>query len=144
MTRCNGGDDAERAVVPDGKAHAAIVALGRLQPARDVGDRQQRRSTRRSRRGEPAAPLRCGEELRFFVDDAARLFNRVLDNGAAMLFEGGQTTYPFVSSSNAAADGARAVSGVGPARDARAPSSGGRRGIRSRLSRLIDMLPTAA
>ena len=35
------------------------------------------------------------------MDDAARLFNRVLDNGATMLFEGSQTTYPFVSSSNA-------------------------------------------
>ncbi|MBQ5504889.1 MAG: adenylosuccinate synthetase [Aeriscardovia sp.] len=77
------------------------------------------------------------------MDDAARLFDRVLDNGAAMLFEGGQTTYPFVSSSNATADGARVGRGAGPARDARAPSSGGRRGIRSRLSRLVDMLPTA-
>ena len=32
-------------------ARAAIVALGHLQPARGIGERQQRRSARRSRRG---------------------------------------------------------------------------------------------
>ena len=144
MTRCNGGDNAERAAVPDSEAHALrSLPSGIFNPrAASVNGNSAGRPAGAD--GEPAASLCCDEELRPFVDDAARLFNRVLDNGATMLFKGGQTTYPFVSSSNATADGARADSGVGPARDARAPSSGGRRRIRSRLSRLIDMLPTAA
>ena len=70
------------------------------------------------------ALLRCGEELRPFVDDAARLLNRALDDSATVLFEGGQATmldvdhgtYPFVSSSNATAGGACTGSGVGPTR----------------------------
>jgi adenylosuccinate synthase len=64
------------------------------------------------------------ERLRPMVVDTAALLNQALDDGATVLFEGGQATmldvdhgtYPFVTSSNATAGGACTGSGVGPTR----------------------------
>ncbi|MDR1799032.1 MAG: adenylosuccinate synthase, partial [Bifidobacteriaceae bacterium] len=64
------------------------------------------------------------DRLRPMVTDTAALLNKALDDGATVLFEGGQATmldvdhgtYPFVTSSNATAGGACTGSGVGPTR----------------------------
>ncbi|MDR2453488.1 MAG: adenylosuccinate synthase [Bifidobacteriaceae bacterium] len=64
------------------------------------------------------------ERIRPMVADTALVLNRALDQGATVLFEGGQATmldvdhgtYPFVTSSNATAGGACTGSGVGPGR----------------------------
>ncbi|MDR2567638.1 MAG: adenylosuccinate synthase [Bifidobacteriaceae bacterium] len=64
------------------------------------------------------------DRVRPLVADTALLLNNALDQGATVLFEGGQATmldvdhgtYPFVTSSNATAGGACTGSGVGPKR----------------------------
>ncbi|MDR2381353.1 MAG: adenylosuccinate synthase [Bifidobacteriaceae bacterium] len=64
------------------------------------------------------------DRLRPMVADTALELNRALDQGATVLFEGGQATmldvdhgtYPFVTSSNATAGGACTGTGVGPGR----------------------------
>jgi adenylosuccinate synthase len=64
------------------------------------------------------------ERVRPMVTDTSLLLNKALDDGATVLFEGGQATmldvdhgtYPFVTSSNATAGGACTGSGVGPKR----------------------------
>jgi adenylosuccinate synthase len=68
--------------------------------------------------------LAFADRLRPMVADTPLLLNRALDDGATVLFEGGQATmldvdhgtYPFVTSSNATAGGACTGSGVGPRR----------------------------
>ncbi|MDR2114215.1 MAG: adenylosuccinate synthase [Bifidobacteriaceae bacterium] len=69
--------------------------------------------------------LECyAERVKPMVRDTALLLNQALDEGATVLFEGGQATmldvdhgtYPFVTSSNATAGGACTGSGVGPGR----------------------------
>jgi adenylosuccinate synthase len=65
-----------------------------------------------------------GEKLRRYVADTALVLNRGLDEGKAVLLEGGQGTlldvdhgtYPFVTSSSPTAGGACAGSGIGPTR----------------------------
>jgi adenylosuccinate synthase len=64
------------------------------------------------------------DQVRPLVADTALLLNKALDDGATVLFEGGQATmldvdhgtYPFVTSSNATAGGACTGTGVGPKR----------------------------
>jgi adenylosuccinate synthase len=64
------------------------------------------------------------DRIRPMVADTSLLLNRALDQGATVLFEGGQATmldvdhgtYPFVTSSNATAGGACTGTGVGPGR----------------------------
>ncbi|MDR3359768.1 MAG: adenylosuccinate synthase [Bifidobacteriaceae bacterium] len=64
------------------------------------------------------------DRLRPMVADTPLVLNTALDQGATVLFEGGQATmldvdhgtYPFVTSSNATAGGACTGSGVGPGR----------------------------
>jgi adenylosuccinate synthase len=64
------------------------------------------------------------DRLRPLVADTGLLLNRALDAGETVLFEGAQATmldvdhgtYPFVTSSNAAAGGVCTGSGVGPTR----------------------------
>lgn len=65
-----------------------------------------------------------GQELKQYVTDTALLVNNEMDAGKKVLFEGAQGTmldiddgtYPYVTSSNAAAGGAATGSGVGPNR----------------------------
>ncbi|MDR3201991.1 MAG: adenylosuccinate synthase [Bifidobacteriaceae bacterium] len=64
------------------------------------------------------------ERLRPMVADVSLVLNQALDRGETVLFEGGQATmldvdhgtYPFVTSSSAAAGGAATGSGIGPGR----------------------------
>ena len=64
------------------------------------------------------------DRLRPLVADTGLLLNQALDDGKTVLFEGAQATmldvdhgtYPFVTSSNAAAGGVCTGSGVGPTR----------------------------
>jgi len=68
--------------------------------------------------------LSNSERIRPMVVDTSRLVNDALDEGKAVVFEGGQSTmldidhgtYPYVTSSNATAGGACTGTGVGPAR----------------------------
>jgi adenylosuccinate synthase len=68
--------------------------------------------------------LELGERIRGLVTDAAALLNRALDEGKSVLFEGAQGTmldidhgtYPYVTSSSAAAGGAATGLGVPPTR----------------------------
>jgi len=68
--------------------------------------------------------LAYGERLRPFVADTSLLLNQAIRKGQKLLFEGAQGThldvdfgtYPFVTSSNAAAGGASTGTGVGPTR----------------------------
>jgi adenylosuccinate synthase len=68
--------------------------------------------------------LGYADRLRPLVADTGLLLNRALDDGKTVLFEGAQATmldvdhgtYPFVTSSNAAAGGVCTGSGVGPTR----------------------------
>ena len=68
--------------------------------------------------------LGYAEKLRPLVADAAAYVNRAIDDGRQILFEGAQGTmldidhgtYPFVTSSNAAAGGASTGMGVSPTR----------------------------
>ena len=68
--------------------------------------------------------LSHSERIRPMVVDTSRLVNDALDEGKAVVFEGGQSTmldidhgtYPYVTSSNATAGGACTGTGVGPAR----------------------------
>lgn len=68
--------------------------------------------------------LRCGEALRPYVADTSRLLNQRLDEGAVVLCEGAQGTmldldhgtYPYVTSSSAAAGGACTGLGISPIR----------------------------
>ena len=82
-----------------------------------------------NRRGIDAAPwsaeyLGYAERMRPYVADTALVLNRALDDGRAVLLEGGQATmldvdhgtYPFVTSSYPTAGGACAGSGIGPTR----------------------------
>ena len=65
-----------------------------------------------------------GERLRPYVTDTSQLLNHAINEGQQLLFEGAQGThldvdfgtYPFVTSSNAAAGGASTGTGVGPTR----------------------------
>ncbi|HXX76711.1 MAG TPA: adenylosuccinate synthase [Nitrospiraceae bacterium] len=62
------------------------------------------------------------ERLRSYIVDGAMLLNKVIDAGKTVLFEGAQGThldvdlgtYPYVTSSSAAAGGAAIGTGVGP------------------------------
>ena len=80
---------------------------------------------------EPLDPARiydqyaaAAEKVRPFVTDTALLLNRALNEGHSIMFEGAQGTlldidhgtYPFVTSSSAAAGGASIGTGVGPTR----------------------------
>ena len=66
----------------------------------------------------------AAEKIRPFVTDTALLLNRALEEGESVMFEGAQGTmldidhgtYPFVTSSSAAAGGASTGTGVGPTR----------------------------
>jgi adenylosuccinate synthase len=66
----------------------------------------------------------CAQRIRPYVDDTSLLVDRALQNGKAVLFEGGQAslldldhgTYPFVTSSSTVAANAAAGVGVGPNR----------------------------
>jgi adenylosuccinate synthase len=66
----------------------------------------------------------AAEKIRPFVTDTALLLNRALAEGQSVMFEGAQGTlldidhgtYPFVTSSSAAAGGASIGTGVGPTR----------------------------
>jgi adenylosuccinate synthase len=66
----------------------------------------------------------AAEKIRPFVTDTAFLLNRALEEGQSVMFEGAQGTmldidhgtYPFVTSSSAAAGGASTGTGVGPTR----------------------------
>ncbi|HEX4037462.1 MAG TPA: adenylosuccinate synthase [Acidobacteriaceae bacterium] len=66
----------------------------------------------------------AAEKVRPFVTDTALLLNKALAEGHNVMFEGAQGTmldidhgtYPFVTSSSAAAGGASTGTGVGPAR----------------------------
>jgi len=66
----------------------------------------------------------AAERIRPFVTDTALLLNRALQEGHSIMFEGAQGTmldidhgtYPFVTSSSAAAGGASIGTGVGPTR----------------------------
>jgi adenylosuccinate synthase len=66
----------------------------------------------------------AAEKVRPFVTDTALLLNRALEEGQSVMFEGAQGTmldidhgtYPFVTSSSAAAGGASTGTGVGPTR----------------------------
>ena len=68
--------------------------------------------------------LSWGQQLAPYVGDAAAIVNEALDLGRGVLFEGAQGTlldvdhgtYPFVTSSSAAAGGACTGTGVGPTR----------------------------
>ena len=68
--------------------------------------------------------LAYADRLRPMVTDTSLLLNGALDRGETVLFEGAQATmldvdhgtYPFVTSSNAAAGGVCTGSGVGPTR----------------------------
>jgi adenylosuccinate synthase len=68
--------------------------------------------------------LGYADRLRPLVADTGLLLNQALDAGKTVLFEGAQATmldvdhgtYPFVTSSNAAAGGVSTGSGVGPTR----------------------------
>ena len=68
--------------------------------------------------------LSYADRLRPLVADTSLLLNQALDEGRTVLFEGAQATmldvdhgtYPFVTSSNAAAGGVCTGSGVGPTR----------------------------
>ncbi|MBI1864397.1 MAG: adenylosuccinate synthase, partial [Nitrospirae bacterium] len=68
--------------------------------------------------------LGYGERLAPFIGDTSRILNDAIDSGRAVLFEGAQGTlldvdhgtYPFVTSSSAAAGGACTGTGVGPTR----------------------------
>jgi adenylosuccinate synthase len=70
------------------------------------------------------ALLAFADRLRPMVANTPLVLNRALDEGKTVLFEGGQATmldidhgtYPFVTSSSAAAGGAVTGSGVGPTR----------------------------
>jgi adenylosuccinate synthase len=65
----------------------------------------------------------AAEEIRPFVADTGRLLHEILLHGGSVMFEGAQGTmldidhgtYPFVTSSSAAAGGASTGSGLGPA-----------------------------
>ncbi|MEW6325678.1 MAG: adenylosuccinate synthase [Nitrospirota bacterium] len=73
---------------------------------------------------EPIYKEYCGyaERLRPLVTDTAALLNEAIDRGKSVLFEGAQATnldvdfgtYPYVTSSSAAAGGACTGTGVGP------------------------------
>ena len=66
----------------------------------------------------------AAEKVRPFVADTALLLNKALAEGQSLMFEGAQGTmldidhgtYPFVTSSSAAAGGASTGTGVGPTR----------------------------
>src|SRR5579872_3479369 len=66
----------------------------------------------------------AAEKVRPFVTDTALLLNKALNEGQSLMFEGAQGTlldidhgtYPFVTSSSAAAGGASIGTGVGPTR----------------------------
>ena len=66
----------------------------------------------------------AAEKIRPFVTDTALLLNKALKEGHSIMFEGAQGTmldidhgtYPFVTSSSAAAGGASIGTGVGPTR----------------------------
>jgi hypothetical protein len=66
----------------------------------------------------------AAEKVRPFVTDTALLLNKALSDGQSVMFEGAQGTmldidhgtYPFVTSSSAAAGGASTGTGVGPTR----------------------------
>jgi len=66
----------------------------------------------------------AAEKIRPFVTDTALLLNRALAEGQSVMFEGAQGTmldidhgtYPYVTSSSAAAGGASTGTGVGPTR----------------------------
>jgi adenylosuccinate synthase len=66
----------------------------------------------------------AAEKIRPFVTDTALLLNKALQDGHSVMFEGAQGTmldidhgtYPFVTSSSAAAGGASTGTGVGPTR----------------------------
>ena len=66
----------------------------------------------------------AAEQVRPFVTDTALLLNQALQEGHSLMFEGAQGTmldidhgtYPFVTSSSAAAGGASIGTGVGPTR----------------------------
>jgi adenylosuccinate synthase len=66
----------------------------------------------------------AAEKIRPFVTDTALLLNRALGEGRSVMFEGAQGTmldidhgtYPYVTSSSAAAGGASTGTGVGPTR----------------------------
>jgi adenylosuccinate synthase len=66
----------------------------------------------------------AAEKIRPFVTDTALLLNRALADGHSVMFEGAQGTlldidhgtYPYVTSSSAAAGGASIGTGVGPTR----------------------------
>ena len=68
--------------------------------------------------------LRHAERIRPMVCDTVQELNRALDEGATVLFEGGQATlldvdhgtYPFVTSSNATSGGACTGAGIAPTR----------------------------
>jgi len=68
--------------------------------------------------------LELGERIRGLVTDTAALLNKALDEGKSVLFEGAQGTmldidhgtYPYVTSSSAAAGGAATGLGVPPTR----------------------------
>lgn len=65
-----------------------------------------------------------GKQLKPYATDTSQLLNRAINKGRHLLFEGAQGThldvdfgtYPFVTSSNAAAGGASTGTGVGPTR----------------------------
>jgi adenylosuccinate synthase len=66
----------------------------------------------------------AAEKIRHFVTDTALLLNKALVEGQSIMFEGAQGTmldidhgtYPFVTSSSAAAGGASIGTGIGPTR----------------------------
>ena len=68
--------------------------------------------------------LRHADRMAPLIADTSLLLNRALDEGATVVFEGGQATmldvdhgtYPFVTSSNPTAGGAAVGSGIGPTR----------------------------
>lgn len=67
---------------------------------------------------------KAAERITPYITDVSEYLNREMDGGKTVLFEGAQGTlldidhgtYPFVTSSNAAAGGACAGTGVGPTR----------------------------
>jgi len=68
--------------------------------------------------------LDWGQQMRPYIGDGTAIVNEALDKGCGVLFEGAQGTlldidhgtYPFVTSSSAAAGGACIGSGIGPTR----------------------------
>lgn len=74
--------------------------------------------------GQMEKALSWGQQMSPYIGDGAAIVNDALDKGRGVLFEGAQGTlldidhgtYPFVTSSSAAAGGACIGSGVGPTR----------------------------